>query len=69
MILNFDWFDLTSTSLYLAIVRKISWKEKAAIGLIERNSQGRIQNGAAPRVELLIHVQNSLILLSRPPFV
>jgi len=31
--------------------------------------QGRIQNGAAPRAELLIHVQNSLILLPRPPFV
>ena len=32
-------------------------------------SQGRIQNGAAPQAKLLIHVQNSLILLPRSPFV
>jgi hypothetical protein len=34
-----------------------------------QENQGRIQNGATPRAELLIHVQNSLILLPRPPFV
>jgi hypothetical protein len=41
----------------------------AARAWVQRHVQGRIQNGAAPRAELLIHVQNSLILLPRSPFV
>ena len=37
--------------------------------LCQTDPQGRIQNGATSRAELLIHVQNSLIWLPRPHFV
>ena len=63
-------YDVVLGTQWLATLGPILWDFGALSMTVQHQGrQGRIQNGAAPRAELLIHVQNSLILLPRPPFV